>query len=166
MLQKLWSTKHLGWLMYQKPKVFSPKKSQRPKLTALKIVEIVLTLVVLIGTIVVFSSIGKTFKNISFGKIRNLFAPQVPVAINTQEDTTSNLKKKLENESISVKEIKQLSSGDFAVVIQNEIILEISGEKDLDIQVRALQNILAKAKIEEREIKRIDFRFEKVIVEY
>jgi hypothetical protein len=152
--------------MYQKPKVFSPKRSQIPKLTALKTVEIVLILVVLVGTIAVFSSIGKTFKNISFGKIGNLFAPQVPVETNTQEDTTGNLKKKLENESISVKEIKQLSSGDFVVVTQNEIILEISGEKDLDIQVRALQNILAKAKIEERGIKRIDFRFEKVIVEY
>jgi hypothetical protein len=45
-------------------------------------------------------------------------------------------------------------------------VLFISSEKSLDDQVRTLQTLLAKARIDKRELAIVDFRFDKLVVSY
>lgn len=59
------------------------------------------------------------------------------------------------------------------VILNNNITTSISGitvifsaEKDLGVQVRALQLILPRLKMEERMVREIDLRFGKIIIKY
>ena len=55
----------------------------------------------------------------------------------------------------------------YAVIKSKEgVEVIISEDKDLDFQVRTLQTLLSKAKIEKRILLLVDFRFEKLVVRY
>ena len=55
---------------------------------------------------------------------------------------------------------------DISVKAKNGPTILFSTKKSLTDQVSTLQTLLTKAKIDNKAIKKVDFRFEKIVVEY
>jgi hypothetical protein len=146
--------------------IFSPGEIHRPKLRFLKLVEVLLIVLVLGGTTAAFINFkGDAVKNF-FQSLPSKFSPQqekkeveVPVSFEDQ------LKINLVAASLKADTFQKTTEGDFLVGIGKTNIFFDDG-KDSASQVSTLQTVLSKAKIEGRQIKKVDFRFENVVVEF
>jgi len=127
-----------------------------------------------IEILVVFSLVaGITF---SFLNLNNFNYPKIFEAIKG----TLNLKQAQQHKDLSFEEkarnlidkkildITELKKTDQGLDIKTKQGIEvfISDDKDLGDQVKTLQTVLSKAKIEKREVLLIDFRFDKLVVRY
>lgn len=147
-------------------KVFSaPKVHSKIKITRL-IVEILVLSIVLVGTAL------------------TLFWPtnfSVPKTIENLKEILSLRKERVETKGLSFEEqVRALTDGkvieiasiekspdSFLLIKDKEGLLVIfSPLKDLENQVRTLQTLLTKAKIEKRAVSLVDFRFDKLVVRY
>ncbi|MEX0621727.1 MAG: hypothetical protein WD187_01950 [Candidatus Woykebacteria bacterium] len=85
------------------------------------------------------------------------------------EDQISQKKKILnliDKKILSVTNIEESRENFFIVQTKEKVKVIISTDKNLQDQARALQNVLAKAKIEGKDVSLVDFRFEKLVVRY
>lgn len=83
----------------------------------------------------------------------------------TQENNLQNLRSSLEKENVSFDgQIGQL--GETITASISGMSVYFNGSKDLNQEVRALQLLLPRLKMEERKPREIDLRFNKVIIRY
>lgn len=59
-----------------------------------------------------------------------------------------------------------ISLREIEIWLENEVLVLFNGEKDIDIQLDSLQFIYTRSKIEGKQIKKIDLRFDKPVVLY
>ena len=148
--------------------VFQVKKKFYVKNRLLGIFQLVLILVVIGGTgiwLLLNSrfSFGSFFDSV-LKKIEPEFVVQQK---NTSQTPSQQLRSLLsEDNLVTVTSITATTEGDLQVQSKEVPLLIFSKDKNLADQVRALQTILAQAKISNRNLKKVDFRFDKVIVEY
>jgi len=147
-------------------KVFSaPKIHSKTKLARLA-VEVLIVLIVLVGT-------GVT-----------LFWPSnfsLQQTLESLKGTLSLKKEKVETKGLSIEEqvrfladekviniasLEKSPQGFLTVKDKDGLVVIFSSGKELETQVRTLQTLLTKAKIEKRVVSLVDFRFEKLVVRY
>ena len=59
-----------------------------------------------------------------------------------------------------------VSLGEIEIWLENEILVLFNGQKDIGVQLDSLQFIYSRSKIEGKQIKKIDLRFDKPVVLY
>lgn len=77
-----------------------------------------------------------------------------------------DLEKKLKDAKIAFSSVDHDSDSSYIITLTQGIKIRISSNKNLDVQVSSLQRMLRELTIEGRQIKSIDFRFEKPVVEF
>lgn len=67
---------------------------------------------------------------------------------------------------LEVDRIERTSENDLLLFSKNGVVVFFDDQKSLDDQVATLQTLLTKARIDNKALKKVDFRFEKIVVEY
>lgn len=148
--------------------VFSVKKKHAWRGNLITLVEIILIIIVVAGTIV-WLLIANHFSLNSFLKnLRKSVQPQATFEskpkIQSKED---ELKSLINNDNVlEISSLIKTPEGDLQITSQNGPSVNFSSKKSLQQQVSTLQTLLAKAKIDNKPLKKVDFRFSKIVVEY
>jgi len=85
-----------------------------------------------------------------------------PKARTFEETVIAELKKL----SIEPQSSQQTSEGNLLITTKEKMALYFDSKKDPVSQVKTLQTVLAKARIESKKIRRVDFRFENTVIEF
>ena len=150
----------------QPSQVFSvPKIHTRTKKVWLA-TEITIVLAVLAGTVFTF------FWSSGFSPQKALEKLKGIVSLKKQNATAEKLsfeqaaRLSIDGKLLKITEVEKSPEGSLAMKDDQGLVLILSPTKDLETQVRALQTVLSKAKIEKRTVSLVDFRFEKLVVRY
>lgn len=76
-----------------------------------------------------------------------------------------NLAKALARTDYTVQSIRLVDPNTAAAYAKGDLVVIFSKNKDLNLQVNSLQQVLARAKIDESKISKIDLRFDKPVIE-
>lgn len=147
--------------------MFEVKKKHSWRGNLIRFLEITLIIMVILGTSVWFLK-GSNFSiNKFIGDLNNKLSPKLEKKNNqVQKSSKESLKEIIEAEKVfEIESINEVQKG-LEVKSKKSIIVIFSNEKDFLNQVRTLQTLLAKAKIDNKSVRRVDFRFEKLIVQY
>jgi hypothetical protein len=149
------------------PQEFSAGKVHTPRLRFLRWLEGFLILLVLVGTALLFLN----RKEISLQEIlrrvpATLSPKQASVSSPLETSFEDSLLAELGLVSIEVQKSEPTAEGNLLVTSKDKTQFYFDTKKDPASQVRTLQTVLAKARIESKKIRRVDFRFEKLVVEY
>lgn len=153
---------------YLEKPVFKVEKKHAWRDKFIRGVEVGSLVVVVIGTFVwLLISSNFSFEAL-FAGLGNELKPKIASNSVTKNLSVADTLKKLltEKRLADVSSIEKTTEGDFQVKSSSGQIFIFSHEKNLDEQVSTLQTLLAKAKIEGRSLKKVDFRFSKIAVEY
>jgi hypothetical protein len=150
----------------QPSQVFSVPKVHTRKKRVWLAIEIIIVLAVLVGTIFTFlwSSNFSTQKVLDNLKEFLSLKKQNEVAkgVSFEEQVRSSIDGKI----IKISSLEKSPEGFLVIRDKDGLTVVLSPEKDLETQVRTLQTLLGKAKIEKRAVSLVDFRFEKLVVRY
>src|SRR3989344_8750702 len=154
--------------IYSEKPVFKVENKHAWRDKFIRIIEIGLVVIVIAGTIVwLLLASHFSFARL-FASLGNSIKPKV-----TSNSATRNLSdveelKKLlsERKLVDINSVEKTNEGSFQVKSKSGEIFIFSHEKNLEEQVSTLQTLLAKAKIEGKSLKKADFRFSKIVVEY
>ena len=147
--------------------VFTTPKIHTKKRRLRLAIEILLISLVVIGT--VFSALK--FREFPLAKLTKSLKNAVTLKEETKPKTDqtsveAQIKELIDKKILTVTSIEK-SGEKFAIIKSKEnTSVIISTEKNLESQAKTLQTVLSKAKIEEKEISVVDFRFDKLIVRY
>lgn len=147
--------------------VFEVKKKHSWRVNLIRWLEISLILIVLLGTTVWLLSQSNFSMEKFFQDVKDKFQPKIAVKkVISQKNQKQTLQETIESEKVfEIESIKEVQNG-FEVKSKNSATVIFAKDKDLSNQVRTLQTLLAKAKIDNKSVKRVDFRFEKIVVQY
>lgn len=98
-------------------------------------------------------------------QIGTVFTPKSAPKQETKTSFEDELTNRLAKSKIESQTLTKTEEGNYSLLL-NKIKISFSSSKDPDRQVSTLQTLLAKAKIDGKAIKKIDFRFENLVVEY
>jgi len=76
-----------------------------------------------------------------------------------------SLAKALNKTDYAVQSVRLVDQDTAAAYARQDLVALFSKNKDLDLQVNSLQQVLARAKIDESKISKIDLRFDKPVIE-
>lgn len=147
--------------------VFEVKKKHSWRGRLLKVFEIALIAIVLFGTVVWLLIQSHFSVNNFVRQISEKLRPEVSTP-NTRELKSAKdaLRKSIESQkAFEIETISEVTEG-YEVRLKHNAIVIFSNLKDFGQQVTTLQTLLAKAKIDNKTIKKVDFRFEKIVVQY
>jgi hypothetical protein len=155
-------------MRFKKTRAFAisvPKEHKKTK-RLIFVIELALILVLLVGT--AFTLLGPEFfspENLwkSIKTRVTLKTPQESKETTNFEDSIRNL---VDRKLLGISTIKRSDKGFYTLKSREGVSVIISENKDLESQVRTLQTVLSKAKIEKKKINLVDFRFEKLVVRY
>lgn len=151
----------------QRKSVFEVKKKHSWRVNLIRLLEIGLILIVLFGTVVWLLSQSNFSLEKLFQDVKGKLQPKITAKkVISQKDQKQDLQTLLESEKVfEIESINDVQNG-LEVKSKNSATVVFAKDKDLSNQVRTLQTLLAKAKIENKSVKRVDFRFEKIVVQY
>ena len=143
-----------------------PKTHRRQKLIRVAI-EVLVIVSVLIGTLLSLVRVS----NFSFEEATEKFLNTVSLrepAYKTAKKTTfeGKIEQLIDGKVLKIVSIEETKEGNFEIKSKEGVIVVIAENKDLEFQARTLQILLAKAKIEKRQVALVDFRFDKLVVRY
>src|SRR3989344_7762773 len=145
-------------------KLFKPAKPNTKIKTVLRVVEIILVLLVIAGTIGLVNVNSGRFLNF-LEKRKSALFPRVQIVSPIKEaGFQEKLIRSLPKGIFDPVKTTETKEGNLQVTSKQSITAIFSKEKDIAFQVSTLQTILIKAKIDKKKVKTIDFRFEKVVV--
>lgn len=147
--------------------IFEVKKKHSWKSDVIKLSEILLITIVLLGTVVwVLLSVRFSFAS-GVGQLLSFLAPKATTEVSEKNQTAeAQLKQALKDNKFDYLSFVTTKEKDFEVRLATGPVIFFSGKKDYASQVSSLQTLIGKAKIDNKAIKRIDFRFEKIIEEF
>lgn len=148
--------------------IFQVEKKHGQRNRLLRFFEVLVIFLVVIGTIVWVLAANK----FSFGdfvadiadKIRPKTSTSAPTRQLSKEEQIRQLVSK--NSLFEIVSTTKTAEGDFEVLAKDGLIVVFSGIKDLEQQLSTLQTLLTKAKIDNKSLKKVDFRFDKTVVVY
>ena len=144
---------------------FETQKKNSSKKKFVNFFEILLITFVVLGTALwLLISSHFSFQTLFANALRTL-TPQVSTEKKTAPQIPEETVKKLLNGTLEVTSTSRTEDGSLQVATKNNLVIIFSLKKDLAGQVRSLQTILAKAKIDNKTIQKVDFRFSKTIIQ-
>ncbi len=158
--------------MFNNPKpasvpVFQVKKKHSWRSTFIRILEIALIVVVLLGTLVWYLLQAHFSLSNFLQSLEQTLTPKIKQPTQVKQQLAKDqLKQKIEESRIfKIDAISEVQDG-FQVKAKTGLVVIFSKEKDFDETISTLQTLLAKAKIDNKTITHVDFRFDKIIVVY
>ena len=147
--------------------VFQVKKKHSWRGRLVRLLEVLLIVLVLLGTLVWYLVSSHFSFNNFFKSASQLLSIKVEkTKVIKQQTDQEKLKTAIEESKVfEIESIKGVQGG-FEVKSKIGLIVDFSKEKDFDESIRTLQTLLAKAKIDNKTVKQVDFRFDKIIVKY
>jgi len=146
------------------PKTFETSKVNSKRKRIIFLIEILAVFSLVVG--ITFSFLN--LNNFNYSKIfeaikgtLDLKQAQQHKDLSFEEKARTLIDKKL----LDITELKKTDRG-LDIKSKQGVEVFISDDKDLGDQVKTLQTVLSKAKIEKREVLLIDFRFDKLVVRY
>jgi len=129
--------------------------------------EVILILIVVVGSVVSLLNL----KNISFSEVAIKVKGIISIQKQDQDEKKDiSLEEKIDrNFADVIPDIVSIDTAkkDFSTIkTHDKTTVIISNLYSLEEQAETLQNILSKAKIEERSVYLVDFRFDKLVVRY
>ncbi len=148
-------------------KLFSLQRKNRTKDLLFNLVVAVLLLFVLISTISpLLGSIGVKILH-GLENVKNNLSPQKMVAVNPLAPSFKDqVKEKVDPAIFEIKDFKEIDAYSLEATSFQGVVAVFGTHQSLDDQVSSLQTLLAKSRIEAKQVKKIDLRFNKTIVEY
>ena len=147
-------------------KVFSvPKIHSKTKLTRLA-VEVLIMLIVLVGTGVTLFWPSNFSLQHTFDSLKETLSLKKEKVETKGLSFEEQVKVLTDGKVINIASFEKSSQGYLTVRDKDGLVVVFSPEKELETQVRTLQTLLTKAKIEKRVVSLVDFRFEKLVVRY
>lgn len=115
------------------------------------------------GRVVNLLSDTPNLPTVDFPKIKELMVDQ------TVQDTGAlfviYLARALAKTDYTVQSVRLVDPSTAAAYAREDLVVLFSKNKDLELQVNSLQQVLARAKIDESKISKIDLRFDKPVIE-
>ena len=147
--------------------VFQVKKKHSWRGRLVRLLEVLLIVLVLLGTLGWYLVSSHFSFNHFFKSAAQLLSIKVEkTKVIKQQTDQEKLKSAIEESKVfEIESIKGVQGG-FEVKSKSGLIVDFSKEKDFDESIRTLQTLLAKAKIDNKTVKQVDFRFDKIIVKY
>lgn len=147
--------------------VFQVKKKHSWRGRLVRLLEVLLIVLVLLGTLVWYLvSSHFSFNNFFKSAVQLLSIKVEKTKVIKQQTDQDKLKSAIEESKVfEIESIKGVQGG-FEVKSKSGLIVDFSKEKNFDESIRTLQTLLAKAKIDNKTVKQVDFRFDKIIVKY
>lgn len=148
--------------------VFTIQKKHAWRDQIIRWVSVGLVIVVLAGTLIwLLVSARFSFGNFFSDQIQRL-KPEIK-----QEKVKENLTPEQEliilieeRKVLQIDSISQTAEGDLQLRSKEGTVVIFAVEKSLTDQLTTLQTLLTKAKIDNKALKKVDFRFEKIVIEY
>lgn len=148
-------------------KIFTARSVHKPKEKFLRFFEVMVILLVFLGTLFALYSSQRTRITGFLNQIPKFLTPkQASQSVAPKVAFDESLKIALRRDSIAFQAVSLTAQGDYLVDVSGGLKIFFSSKKDSNDQVSTLQTLLAKAKIEGKQIKKVDFRFENIVVEY
>lgn len=147
-------------------KIFTPTKEHKKTKRYILIIEILVVILIVIGTLVIFlRPQDLSWNNIisDLERMASLKNPDTEIKSVSFEERLLLL---VDGNLLHTISIKKSSQGYYTIESKEKIKVIIDENKVLEDQVRTLQTVLSKAKIEKKKAILIDFRFEKLVVRY
>ena len=161
-------------LIFNKRKKFIKKREnvvdlKKPNLKArrtLRIVEIALILFVVLSTIFGLVRISRFSPSDFWNEHFSVVSPKIlePNAPAEDNDRSDQIIRNLPKGVFTFKKLEKKTDTDLVITSQQGTTALFSLMKDPDFQLTTLQNILTKAKINKRNVDKVDLRFDKVAV--
>ncbi len=147
--------------------VFQVKKKHSWRGRLVRLLEVLLIVLVLFGTLVWYLMQSHFCFNNFFVSVSERLSIKVEQPKGKKEQTDQEKLKStiVESKVFEIESIKNAQEG-FEVKSKTGLTVFFSKEKNFDESIRTLQTLLAKAKIDNKTVKQIDFRFDKIIVKY
>ncbi len=148
--------------------VFTVKKKHAWRDQILRWVSILLIISVLLGTVVwILLSSNFSYEKI-FSEVLTRIKPEVRKEVKIKASSKEEeLKQLIDNDKVfEIESLTNTTEGDILVKAKKGPTIIFASKKSLTDQVSTLQTLLTKAKIDNKAIKKVDFRFEKIVVEY
>lgn len=143
-----------------------PKTHEKKKRVRLA-VEFLLIGSVLVGTVIGLIRFGEFSFGKTAAKLRSVVSLRTPVLEVTKEASfEEKIKKLIDKRVLEIASIEKTPEGNFKIKSKVGVVVVIAANKDLEIQAGTLQTLLAKAKIEKKQVALVDFRFDKLVVRY
>ena len=143
-------------------KIFTSEKKVTKRNFILRILEILIVIVILMG--IVFTYASKEGFIVFLGSaLKEIVSPKIPVS--SEEKTPKEKILSSISANLSLKEIRDNQTSLEIITLEDTKII-FSTEKDISNQINSLQTISEQAKIEGKKIKKIDLRYDKIIIEY
>lgn len=146
--------------------VFKVKKKHSWKGNLIRFLELTLLFIVISGTVFWYLSQSHFSLPKFFDSVKSALSPKIEKKVVNKTETAEDKLTRIIKESrlFEIESLKKIESG-FEVRSKNNLLVVFSDDKDFSESVRTLQTLLAKAKIDNKTVKRVDFRFDKLIVE-
>ena len=150
----------------KKNPVFTPSKEHSKKKRLIFLVEVVAVVTITLGT-AIFFLIPKDFSTQKLlSTFRNIISLK-KTEDSLEEKTFENLlKEAVDGKILHVTSINNSNQGFYTVESTEGLKVIFDENKKLDGQVRTLQTLLSKAKIDRKKVIFVDFRFDKLVIRY
>lgn len=148
--------------------VFKIKKKHSWKDRLIRLVERLLILAVVVGTGIWLLAASHFSPRSFFSTLGKDLRPQATFESQPKVQSKEDQLRAAINQTkvLEIGSIVKTPQGDFQVDSTGGIVVIFSQNKDFAAQVATLQTLLAKARIDNKALKKVDFRFEKIVVEY
>ena len=147
-------------------KVFTPPRTHSLTKKILLLIEISSLVLVTAGTVIFF------FRPADFS-VQDMWKRMLAsVTLKKQESARQGasfegqVREAIDGKVLNIVSVESRKEGFIIIKSKEGVEVILSTSKDLNFQVRALQTLLSKAKIEQRVVLLVDFRFDKLVVRY
>ncbi len=147
--------------------VFQVQKKHSWRGSLIRLLEVLLIIIVLLGTGIWYLNQSHFSVSKFINSTQESLKPKVETQKKVEQKTPQDeLKTEIEKSKVfEIESIKEVTGG-FEVKAKNGPTVVFSKEKDFAETIRTLQTLLAKAKIDNKSVRQVDFRFEKIVVQY
>ena len=148
--------------------VFTVKKKHAWRDQILRWVSIFLIVSVLLGTLVWVGLSSNFSYERFFTEVLSRIKPEIKQEAKIKPSSKEEELRQLidSDKTFEIESLTNTPEGDILIKAKNGPTIIFSSKKSLTDQVTTLQTLLTKAKIDNKALKKVDFRFEKIVVEY
>ena len=146
--------------------VFTPTKEHSNKRRLIFLVEVAAVITIALGT-ASFFLVPKDFSTQNLlGTFRDIISLKKTESSLDEKTFENLLREEVDGKILRVTSIKNSNQGFYTVESTEGLKVIFDENKALDGQVRTLQTLLSKAKIDKKRVILVDFRFDKLVIRY
>ena len=146
--------------------VFAPTKEHSKKKRLIFLIEGVAVVTIALGTAIFFLVPKDLSTKNLVGTLRNIVSLKKTENSFKEETFENLLKEAVDGKILHVTSINNSNQGFYTVESTEGLKVIFDENKGLDGQVRTLQTLLSKAKIDKKRVIFVDFRFDKLVIHY